>query len=294
MKSSQYGFTLVELIVVMVVTGILAGILVVFFMPALNNYFASSRRAMLTDAADGVMRRMSRDIRISVPNSVDIRSSSQGPCIGMLPSSSGGRFRTDRDVAWDNAHPAAADQSKPATPGMTVAAFDATTAAEGAQNDWILIGNQNYSDVYTVANHGRLSADLGPPPDPRLGIRRVTLQTPMPVPRGYDGARFFVVPAAQQVVAYICSNAGLDAKGNGSGILYRVWGHAIGAAPLTCPTATQGVTPVVATKVSACSISFTPNPGATQLSGLAEVDLTLTEANENVRLHFSVIVDNAP
>ncbi|MTW13731.1 prepilin-type N-terminal cleavage/methylation domain-containing protein [Pseudoduganella eburnea] len=291
----QRGFTLVELIVVMVVTGVLAGILVTFFTPAVNNYFASSRRAMLTDAADGVMRRMSRDIRISVPNSVDIRSSSQGACLGMLPTSSGGRFRMDRDVAWDNSHPNPADQSKPVTPGMTVATFDATTSGvQGSANDWVLIGNQSYADVYSVANHGRLST-LATPPDLRLGNKRVTLQAPMPVPAGYDGARFFVVPNAQQVVAYVCAGGGLDANGTGRGTLYRVRGHAIGAAdPYACPVATPGATPVIATHVSACTIRFTPNPTATQMSGLAEIDLTLTEANENVRLNFSVSVENIP
>lgn len=295
MKTLQRGFTLVELIVVMVVTGILAGILVTFFMPALNNYFASSRRAMLTDAADGVMRRMSRDIRVSVPNSVGIRASGQGACLGMLPSSSGGRFRIDRDVVWDNAHANPADQSKPVTPGQSVDTFDSTTVASGLQNDWVLIGNQSYDDVYTPANHGRLSADLATPPDARLGNKRVTLQAPMPVPSGYDGARFFIVPNGQQVVSYICSNAGLDAKGNGSGILYRVRGHSISAAdPRACPVVVAGTTPVLATHVSACTMTFTPNPGATQLSGLVEIDLTLTEANENVRLKFGVIVDNAP
>lgn len=295
MKAFQRGFTLIELIVVMVVTGILAGILVTFFSPAVNNYFASSRRAMLTDAADGAMRRMSRDIRVSVPNSVDIRSGSQGPCIGMLPSSSGGRFRTDRDVDWDNAHPNPADQSKPVTPGMTFGTFDATTAVSGNQNDWVLIGNQTYDEVYTSGNHGRLVAPPSAPPDPRLGSKRITLQAPMPVPSGYDGARFFIVPNAQQVVAYVCAGSGVDASGNGLGTLYRVRGLPLGASsPYACPAAIAGTTPVVATHVSACTIKFTPNPGPTQLSGLVEVDLTLTEANENVRLNFGVVVENVP
>ncbi|WP_342114818.1 PulJ/GspJ family protein [Pseudoduganella sp. OTU4001] len=294
MKAIQRGFTLVELIIVMVVTGILAGILVTFFMPAMDSYFAGSRRAMLTDAADGVMRRMTRDIRVSVPNSVAIRANGPGPCIGMLPSSSGGRYRTGTDVAWDSTHASVADQSKPVTPGFSVDTFDATTSVSGKQNDWILIGNQSESDVYTVANHGRLSADLAAPPHANLGHKRVTLQAPMPVPAGYDGARFFVVPNAQQVVAYVCSGTGLDAKGNGTGVLYRVRGHAIGAPNYrNCPAPGAG-TPVVATHISACTINFTPNPGATQLSGLVEMDLTLTEANENVRLKFGVIVDNAP
>ena len=44
----------------MVVTGIIAATIVVFFRPAFNIYLAVGRRAGLTDLADTALRRMSR------------------------------------------------------------------------------------------------------------------------------------------------------------------------------------------------------------------------------------------
>jgi len=296
MTRRQRGFTLVELIVVMVVAGILSGILVTFFMPAISNYFAGARRAVLTDAANGAMRLMSRDVRAAVPMSVRILAAPPGSsnqCVGMVPTSAGGRFRAAPDVQWDaTAAPANASQS--AQPGFSVQVFDVFTQLTApAVGDWILIGNQSAQDVYASANHGRYAG--GPAailPDPGLGQARIALSAAMPVPAGYDGNRFFVVPAAQAVVAYVCDQPGVDAKGTGTGTLYRVAGLGFDS-PATCP-AVNNAMPIVATHVSACAFRYDPNPGATQESGYAEVDITLREQNEFVRLNFGAHVENVP
>jgi len=297
MKRAQAGFTLVELIVVMVIVGILAGILTTFLTPAIYNYFAGARRAQLTDAAEGAMRLVSRDVRVSVPMSVRLlappMTSPNNQCIGMVPTSAGGRFRAAPDVTWDaTATPANASQSAQA--GFAVQVFDVFTplAAPGA-GDWILIGNQSATDVYNAANHGQYAG--GPAavlPNASLGQARIALAASMPVPAGYDGNRFFVVPAAQNVVAYVCDQPGVDAKGTGKGTLYRVSGLGFNSLP-NCPAVTNA-SPIVATHVAGCSFRYDPNPGATQESGYAEVDITLQEENEIVRLTFGVHVENVP
>src|ERR1035437_9964243 len=86
----QRGFTLVELIMVIVIMGVMASMIVVFLKPAVDSYLDSRRRADLTDIADTAIQRMAQDIRRAVPNSVRSVSST---CFQLVPTIAGGRYR---------------------------------------------------------------------------------------------------------------------------------------------------------------------------------------------------------
>ena len=88
------GFTLVEMIVVIVITGIIGGIVAVFLRTPVQGYVDSARRAELTNIADTAMRRMARDVRTAVPNSVRF-SNCTAPCVEFLPTKDGGRYRAN-------------------------------------------------------------------------------------------------------------------------------------------------------------------------------------------------------
>lgn len=64
------GFTLIEMIVVMVITGILGGMVALFIRGPVQGYVDSARRAGMTDIADTALSRITRDIRTAAPNSV--------------------------------------------------------------------------------------------------------------------------------------------------------------------------------------------------------------------------------
>lgn len=69
---SQSGFTLVEAIVAMVVFGIAVALIGMFIRFPIQSYFDTERRARLTDRADTALRRMTRDLRLALPNSVRV------------------------------------------------------------------------------------------------------------------------------------------------------------------------------------------------------------------------------
>lgn len=290
MKRHHRGFTLVELIVVMVVMGVMAGVLMVFFRPAISGYFDTARRAGLSDVADGAMRRMTREVRVSVPNSVRLWGNQW---IEMVPTSSGGRYRTGPDISWDAANPA--NPSLWMDPGQSYTVFDTTTTASAALNDWIVVGNQDTNDVYRNNVNRQLVSSVIDHAATAPGKSRVTLSSPLQIPAGYDGARFVIVPGGQGPVSYVCDGPlGVDTKGNGTATLVRHQGYGF-QVPAGVSKPTLSASPaMVANHVSACSFHYDPNPGATQESGYVEVDLTITEANESVRLRFGVHVDNVP
>lgn len=276
-RSRPHGFTLAELILVITILGIIGATLSVFFTPAVNAYFDTRRRADLTDIADTALRRMSRDIRSAVPNSVIAHSAT---CLQLVPTITGGRYRMGPDIANDAPGCApSASCSAPVDPGTTTTTFDVLSplSVTPAQNDHVVINNQNGTDVYTGSNRAQL---LAAPTTPRAGdgLYRFTL-TGSPFPAGYDGGRFVVVANSEQTVVYKCVG----------GALYRA-SPAFGAAA-DCGGANGAL---VATDVAACNFVYTPNQGATQQSGFAWVQLDLSRSGETVTLAHGVHVDNVP
>lgn len=289
------GFTIVELVMVIVITGIIAATATIFFKPAIDSYFDARRRATLTDMADTALRRMGREVRLAVPNSV--RTPIGNQCFELIPASAGGRYRKASDTVNDTPTPL------PCTPSATCSApldlsqpatrFDSLSqlAAVPAVGDWVVIDNQNTNDVYAGSNRAQISA-VAIPSRATDGLHRITFASTQ-FPSGYDGGRFVIVPNAQRAVFYSCVGAGgLDAQGNGQRTLYRISNYGFNAAyPAACPGAGGDI---LARRVSSCNFIYSPNQGATQQSGFVWMQLELTEANETISLSYGAHVDNVP
>ncbi|HTY03729.1 MAG TPA: type II secretion system protein [Rhodocyclaceae bacterium] len=277
------GFTLVEMVVVIVITGILAASFAVFFVPAVNSYFDSKRRAELTDAADTALRRMGRDVRRAVPNSIRIPSNQ---CFELVPTKAGGLYRRATDIVNAN--------SDPLDTSGTDTSFDVLSplAANPASGDFVVIGNQNTNDVYAGTNRGSVSGWASPPSPggAAVGVGRVTLNPAAQFPAGYDGARFQIVDGAEQSVFYICRGAGTS-SGNGTGQLVRLVRAFNATYPAACPAAGGAV---LANNVAACEFIYNPNQGATQQSGFVWMRIELLSAGERMALSSGVHVSNVP
>lgn len=89
MKSS--GFTLIELVMVIVIISILAAMSTQLITLPVKSYTDLKYRTTLVDTADASLRRMQRDIRRALPNSIRVNSS--GNRLELLHTSDGGRYR---------------------------------------------------------------------------------------------------------------------------------------------------------------------------------------------------------
>ena len=290
----QRGFTLVELILVIVLVGIIGGVLTMQLAPAIQSYLLVSQRAALTDQADGALRRIVGEVRNAVPNSLRLGDSK---CLELVPTKDGGRFRTAPHVGDE-------------VPPVSTAYLDDVEARTGFDvlsqmsdppepGDAIVVGNQNPDDVYSRANVGIVDTSTVSA-NPSAGAYRITLSQgnvapgskDFRLPPGYDGGRFVVVPAQQKTVTYLCVDPGVDqATQDGKGTLYRFASANLNLAP----SCTLPASPAVVTrKVAHCAFLYSPGQGATQESGFVQLQLTLRDKGESVPLTIGAHVDNVP
>jgi MSHA biogenesis protein MshO len=280
----QRGFTLVELIVVMVIIGAIAGVLVLQLRPAMQSYLAIRQRANLTSQADAALRRIINEVHTAVPNSLRYTwESQQSQCIEFVPTKDGGRFRTAQDYTNVNQPQGAA-----LVPGVPVTTFDTLTDVDTASvvhDDRVVVGNVNRDDVYAGTNVGTIDTVAGPTPN--VARNTITLKAAITFPAGYEGGRFLVIPQAERAVTYTCTMPTSGATGT----IVRVTGYAPSAAPpKTCPTGPA----ILVAKVSDCSFLYHESQGATQQSGYLQLRLGLTDGDESVKLTMGAHVENVP
>lgn len=208
----QSGFSLVELVIVIVLIGAIGGIFAMQLKPVIEGYVAVGKRAALTDQADTALRRIVTEVRAAVPNSLRLANAQ---CMELVPTIDGGRFRTGPDVT--NGGGAFLDHDAAATEFDVVTRF----TTQPAPGDLVVIGNQNPGDVYSRANVSTIS-QVANNTDAWRGPHRLTV-TPTRIPFGYEDGRFVVAPGAEPSVSYVCEGAGTTPDGStGTGRVHRV------------------------------------------------------------------------
>ncbi|MBC7454548.1 MAG: type II secretion system protein [Massilia sp.] len=268
------GFTLVEAVIVITITGILAGAVAVFLQKPVAAYIDVARRAELTATADIALRRMVRDLRLALPNSV--RSvAADAACLEFLPTIDGGLYRTGTPGnVFDT--------------GVPLAALDVLgpLRAAPAVGDLLVIYNLGIpdADAYNGDNVGTVASGSTPSQIVLSPSKQFLLASP--------GRRFQLVSGAEQAVFYVCSNVGTNAAGDGTGTLYRMAGYGINPAPPSVCPAIPPNTPIVAQNISACN--FTYASGIAERSALVSMRLAITKKAESVSFYQDVHVSNLP
>lgn len=264
MRSKVQGFTLIELVTVIVIIGILATMTTNIITLPVRGYVDLARRTTLVDNAETALRLMQRDVRRALPNSLRVDA---GSALEMLHTSDGGRYRARKkasDGSGDILDFTLSDNR-----------FDVIGALSSApqQGDIVVynLGNGvSNADAYAGANRAALAASSTTTSITLSSAKQFPLQSPQ--------QRFFIVDTP---VSYSCDN----------GSLWRYSGYSISSAQSHTPSGTTGQ--LLVNQVSHCV--FTYNAGTATHSGLLTLQLTLSDdSGESVTLLHQIHVDNMP
>ncbi len=273
---NETGFTLVELIMVIVIMGVVGGMVAVFMKRPFDAYIDSARRAALTDVADTVVRRMARDIHKALPNSLRQSISPAAintQCIEFITTKTGGRYRIEELVSGDN---------KNLNFGLADTTFNMLgnssllpTTEQIAVGDVIAVYNLGIagSDAYQGGNTALVSG-LTPASE-----TKIDLNPGKQFPLSSGSNRFHVIPGSEQVVSYVCSGTQL----------LRTVSTLATASTTSCPTSGA----VMATNVGSCSFVYDTSD---LRNGMVQLNISFTDSNsaETVSLYHEVHIDNTP
>jgi MSHA biogenesis protein MshO len=303
------GFTLVEAVMVIAIIGIIGAIVAVFIRAPILSYRDTVDRAELTDQADLALRRMARDIRLALPNSV--RVSKDGRHLELLQTRSGARYLSADDGVPDNL---VLSFDNKASSTFTAIGMPGSFAQVRA-GDYVVVYNLgpdfDPADAYalaktrvtrcptteTAAEAGNIACINAAPVMSTQTINGQSLPTATITLAGNPFARqdtplqspvqrFQVISGP---VSFYCA-----ANTDGRLALWRAWGYPI-AAEQAVPTA--GKRALVATGLAACDDIFAYGTAASQRTGLVRIALGLRGRVDNaaaIRLVHQVHVDNTP
>jgi MSHA biogenesis protein MshO len=283
----ERGYTLIEVVVVVAITAIVAGLIGSFISRPIQIYNDVGLRGELVAAASSALERIAREVRAALPNSV--RVAAGGSALELLHVADGARYR----AASGGAHATASDVIDLAGDSsfnvlghfrqMTFAY--GTPLPAGSRLSIYATGSGVWSDAATGANPGVIT-----PAATSVSIAddgdedQLSLSAPFRFALASPQQRIYVVDGP---LTYLCNT--------GARTLTRYAGYAVAASqpsnPAVAPLSAASPALLV-DRVSACAFTYTP--GTPQRAALVTIALTLSQSGEQVRLLEQVHVLNTP
>lgn len=281
-QARQAGFTLIEAVMVIVIIGVLGAVVAVFIRMPIQGYHDSVARAELTDLADLSLRRMARDLRLALPNSIFVSDS--GTTISFFMTKAGGRYLTpDDDVA---AQPVL-DFINPDNRTFTMFGHQPDIRNTIVKGDYIVVYNLGVDPADAYIGGNRAMVEKFSTIDAAKGLYQIELadnpfakqDPPMPSP----GSRFHVVG---QPVTYSCTPGA-----GGSGTISRQWDYGILKGK---PTASNVPTSLLAKRVTSCNFDYSTDANSRGALIILTLELESPGDAGLIKLVHQVHVDNTP
>ena len=287
----QHGFSLLELIVVVILLGVLAGGAGLLIATPIEAYEDQQRRQQLVDQAEMSLRQIATDLRRALPNSVRVSTAGGLTGVEFVNTVDGARYRDQID---DSLVPATGagdflDFTVADTDFNLLGSFTRITGFSAGQR--LVIFSTTPATLYQDALLGNNPGIITPGgatltlSNSALYADEQHVEIDLGGGAGFQfaqaspGQRLFVVDGP---VSYICNTA-----------TRQLWRHD-GYGYALAQSLTPGGTAVpVATQVAGCNMSY--NTGTAQQGGLLTLEITIDDASgESVTLLHQVQVENVP
>ncbi|MDC8784453.1 PulJ/GspJ family protein [Roseateles koreensis] len=275
----QYGFTLIEMVIVIVLTSILAAIVSVFIVAPVQAYLASAARNQMVDQADTALRRIGRDLALSLPNSG--RVSADGLSLELIPTTGAARYATQ---GADPLLFGVLDTSfNLVGPGLTLGSNQQLVFYNLGPDVPDANAYADNSGAGTQATSNRRMATNG------AGLAtNITISSLAPLPVALQSPPYRVY-AVSTPVTYRCDTSPSVQT------LSRYQGYGFQATQPNPPSG--GTVSVLATGVRSCQFSYAPAAVASR-AALFTLRMTLNGDSrlnaETVSLYHAIHVDNMP
>ena len=286
MKAHTAGFTLIELVITMSITTIVVGFAALFINGPVKGFTDQVRRAELVDSAESSLRRMGRDIRRALPNSVRVRDIGSITALELLNAVEGIRYRAGPPPgnanAWLNL--AAADGAF-----NSIGTFDSITKPFSSTTHYLsvynvgVVGASAYELLNVITPVGtQIDIDAAAEAGEDNIVLTPAFQFAYPSPR----QRVYLIDTP---VSFLCDT--------GAGTLTRYSGYSITSDQADRDTAVEllaagGTAALMSDNLAACTFTFTP--GTAQRAGLVTISLTVAQDGESIVLLQQVHIDNVP
>jgi len=267
---------------VIVIMGVIGGTVAVFMKSPIDAYFDTARRAGVADVADTTVRRMARDIRKALPNSIRLGGAGGNQCIEFIPTRMGGRYRAE-DITSVPSDDSSLRFVAPADQSFNMLGLNADLPVDQRiqVGDMVAVYNLGIPDSSAYLGNNTAAVTgvaVSPLSATETQISMAGNTTVFPLESA--GKRFHVIPGDEKVVSYQCSG----------GRLFRQANYAYNGTT-ACATPLAATTPVIATEAT-CNFAY---DASDMRNGLVQLSLTLGgTAGESVSIYHEVHVNNTP